>query len=729
MSFYSKGNAHRIPAMASKSCNALSSRDLFVPLSATVNTNLTNRTFSIVITAYCYFGTRININNIFHDMSINGQSVAAATVNAWVSATEPGKQIATLTINGDFNNEGKPSIAKATIPFSGSMTYYKDIGCTETKEMPFFNEIEVTVDDIEPHYTQPDTPVIDGITSLDDALLVDLHTTSFGEGGGKYLYVEYSKKSNFSTVKTSNQISTLSGTVRINNLQRNTTYYVRAVAANNGMSATGAPQSQATLAASELTKILPSGYKTFKFSGMNYLGGNANTLDTEIQCSYDGGQTWTTMFHSSAPVFEYSSQEVSGNIGDTILFRTQTTTASGVFTSGVQEATIPGTLCGYVTNIVPASGTQAAVSFTAKKSTASGNITATLYYRPYGMEEEWVSAGSVTMSRNQTKTITINDLIPNYAEYEVSLNFKDGSVEYDTEPVQFFTIPVQVHNDTCDSLDYLVQLICQTLNAIKQGNIAIYMNNDTKAWCEGEDGIPTVATIMSRVNRYMHTVGCLLCSMEGFLELLKESDTNQIFMGKLGWVDCDDEPIDGSVNPVLSKGIYDAIEELIRQVWHYMGNYDYFGKDLADLQSQTPSASGATGVVGDTVYTWNGSSWTSARAIPHEDFGVIHINSGKYAGQAYYWFVNDWNRLDANLDEIKARLDALESLVIVHSFDNQDYLINVQEYGLSDASYATLVPTSATRETVIILTQDIPANDYVEVITAESSGNYDVGGN
>lgn len=176
MSFYHKGNAHKISAMASKSCNAVSARDLYVPMQADVTVNTANRTFQVVVTAYCYFGTRINIENVFHDMTINGTAVSNATIDGWVK-DEPGKQIATLTINGTYNAEGKPNQSDFEIYLYGQMTYYKDVGCTETKDIPFSNVVVFQVDDIEPAYTQPATPVIDSVASLDDALLIDLHTT------------------------------------------------------------------------------------------------------------------------------------------------------------------------------------------------------------------------------------------------------------------------------------------------------------------------------------------------------------------------------------------------------------------------------------------------------------------------------------------------------------------------------------------------------------------------
>lgn len=727
-----KGKAHKIPAMASKSCNAVSPRDLYTPLEYIVSTDTTNRTFSVTFKAYCYFGTRINIQNIFHDMTINGTAVPNTTINAWVSADMPGRQIATLTVNGTYNYEGIPSQKEFDVSLFGQMTYYKDVGCTETKEIPFSNQVVFTIPNIEPYYTEPATPTITSVTSLDDALLIDVQTTSFGEGGGKYLFVEASKTSNFATVKTSNKISTLSGTVRISNLQKNTRYYLRAVAANNGMSAIGTTQQNVTLSASEITNMRPASDSAAVATGIVYNGAGYYAPTTKIQVSSDR-ETWTDVATNISDIA--FTKVVDADTGDTLFFRTVTTTTAGTYTSDAYEYTRPESgLWGYVTSIVPSGGTSAVVNFSTgcMSGAATGTIKTKVYYRPYGMEEEWVLAGTHSSANPSAGSVTITGLNPNYAEYEVSLNVTRGQLEYDSDPVQFFTIPVSVHNDTCDSLDYLVQLICQSLNAIRQGNITIYMNDDTKTWCEGEDGVPTLASIMSRINRYMHTVGCLLCSMEGFLELLKEANSTQVFMGKLGWVDCDEEPLDGSVNPVLSKGIYDAIEDLIHQVWHYVGSYDFFAYNPLELNAQSGTAVNQTAVMGNKKYKWNGSSWVEDGTPIMENFGVIHINNGRYEDKAFYWFVNDWNRLDADTEEIEQRLDALEAITTVQwtsiSLGSEPCLINLQPYGKTDAEYSALVPTDATRETVILLTEAEPPTDDVDIIVAESTGNYRIGG-
>lgn len=738
MSFYHKGNPHKIAAMASKSCNAVSSRDLYVPLTATVTVNEQARTFSVEVIATCYFGTRINIQNTFSDMVLNGQSVEDKTINAWVSQDEPGKEIARTTFNGTFNYEGEPSIRNAMVHFTGKMTFYKDVGCTQTNEIVFENEVSVPIANIDPYYTQPAVPTIDAVTSLDTALLVDVSTASFGEGGGKYLYVEASKTNDFEIVKTSTPISELHGTCRVPNLQRNTKYYIRAVCANNGLISYGQPQEAYTIATNMMSDIYSTGSSSIH-AKVTVLGANDNAASTDVYLGHRDEETGEISWALKTTVEGISVFNVILTAGaaasyEEFYLKATTTTSAGSFTSPFYSVQNPYCWGGsanrtyaYISDITSLSSTSVRVQVIGRSSRPP--YTLAVYYRPVGMEEEWVKAGEVrkTSTGEASANFTIAGLVPNYAEYEViavlttEYEYQGEIIEYTSTEKQFFTIPTQVSNDTCDSLDYMVQLICQTYNAIKQGNITIYMNDDTKQWCEGEDGVPTLASIMSRINRYMHAVGCVLCSMDGFIELLKESEPNQVFMGQMGWVDCDDAPVDGSIYPVLSDGVHAAIDELIRQVWHYMGDYDYFARNPLELNAQSGTATGQTAVMDDKVYTWNGSSWVSARDIPHEDFGVIHINSGRYADHAFYWFVNDWNRLDADTDEIEARLEALESLKVVQSIDGLQYKIALADSNLTKTQINALIPTDATMDTVIVLTD--PALEDETQVTILEGGN------
>lgn len=752
MSFYSKGNAHKIAAMASKSCNAVSARDLYVPITVedpVITSDAQGyRHYSLTVKATCYFGTRIGIENTFMNMTLGGQSVPNKLVDAYVKGTEPGYQIATITITGDYSDEGIADNPIINVTFSGEMDYYSDVGCTKHKTIPFFNEVEVVMPTIEPYYTAPDAPTIESVTSLDSGFYVNVATTSYGRGGGAIMYVEASKTSDFANVKTSTVINSLTGTVLLSNLQKNTNYYLRVKAANNGLSTTGEVEEHVTLASSQIMRTFQqyytgSGNPIETVVGLTFLGGQARGVNVTIQYS-ENGTTWNTAATTfeGVPQWQKNTINNSGTVPKRVYFRVKTeTSGAGVHYSEPVIADIPAknSVCGYMDSVV-LNGNQ--ITFTyhtnGKKpegGTSNEHTLSTFYIRQAGYEGEWIELGTAddwgVLGYTRTKTFTINDVLNNYVEYEAVIDIVGvtSGEEFTTTTWSLFSIPTQVHNDTCDSLDYLVQLICQSLNAIRQGNITVYMNDDTKKWCEGEDGVPTLASIMSRVNRYMHTVGCILCSMEGFLELMKDADTNQVFMGQLGWVDIDEEPLDGSMNPVFSGGVYDAVEDVIRQVWHYAGEYDYFAYNPLELNAQSGTAVNQTAVMGNKKYKWNGSSWVEDGEPVMENFGVIHINAGRHADEAFYWFVDDWNRLDADTTEIEARLDALESLAVVHSYDNQDYLINVQSFGLTDAQYAANVPTDSTRETIILLTEAANTGLDVDVIVAESSGNYNLGGN
>lgn len=742
MSFYHKGNAHRISAMASKSCNAVSARDLYVPLTATVDIDENARTFTVTVVASCYFGTRINIQNIFHDMTLNGQRVNNKTINAWVSQDEPGKEIARLVINGTYNYEGKPSTKTFSIPIEGSMTYYQDVGCTKTSERTFSNTVVFQIEDIDPYYTQPATPTITGATSLDTALLVDAETTSFGEGGGRFLYVEACKEQDFSgTIKSSTPADTLTATCRVPNLQRNNKYYIRAVCANNGLISYGQVQEAYTLAASEVTDAW---YLGSLKAIITVMGGNDVPVTTDVYVGFRRASDGHIDFNKRREVegvgkFTLSNLPVGVTAGyDELYVKLVSRTASGSYASPVftvQNPTFWGTsriVAGRIVSITSLSSTSVRIRAEARSSLSPFKMA--VYYRPVGLEEEWVKAGEATktsVNTNVTADFTVSNLIPNYAEYEaicvVTATYQGEEQEYTSPEKNFYTIPTSVSNDTCESLDFMVQLICQTYNAIKQGNITIYMNDDTKEWCEGEDGIPTLAAIMSRINRFMHSVGCILCSMEGFIELLKESEPNQVFMGQMGWVDCDDEPIDGSVNPVISDGIYQAIDELVHQVWHYAGDYDYFAYNPLELNAQSGTATGQTAVMGNKKYKWNGSSWVEDGEPVMENFGVIHINSGRHADKAYYWFVDDWNRLDADTAEIEERLDNLESLNVVKSFDTGNYKVatfaDTGDVSTNITQINQAIPTDVERDTIIIITQPERQDETHLVVYDDGDGN------
>ena len=81
--------------------------------------------------------------------------------------------------------------------------------------------------------------------------------------------------------------------------------------------------------------------------------------------------------------------------------------------------------------------------------------------------------------------------------------------------VEYTTVECgNVYNCMCDNLFYMVELICQELNMIKNGEKTIYANCQTKKLCDPYSMNPTWESILSRILRYSQAVVCLLCSMD-----------------------------------------------------------------------------------------------------------------------------------------------------------------------------------------------------------------------
>lgn len=711
---YNKGNSHKIQSMASKSCNGVNQRNLYAPLTA--NYSISGRNYTITVSLACYFGTRININNSFSNIIINGTNRNNKTINGWVSQEEPGVQIASLSISGSFNADGSADIPTRVIEASGTMTYYSDVACHTQKTINFSNSVELNISPIAPSYTSPSTPVLTNVVYGAGFITGTVSTESFGEGGGKFLSVEVSRD-NFSTVYAeSNIITDLSGNFKIPNLPYNWECKIRGKACNNGLCATSSPTTGHTIAASEIYSAFASyasNHLYLSVSGLVFGGSQDGNPVTYIDYSSDLSN-WSEADSTSSLDNFSSNVSLSWDQEDErVYIRTRTVDGSFSYTSGYIDVSVGdrNSLWGYIDSIVPSVNT-AQINMVIN-SPSSNNVTAKIYIRLAGIEEEWSQIGQTTIAggSNVNLTYTISNLNQNNYEYEVSVelaqSISGSTVKYNTDPKTFYTIPYAMNNNTCDSISYMADLICQSLEAIKHGNISLFMNNDTKKWCEmDDDDTPTIASMMSRVARFLHAISCLLCTMEGFEQVSQNSSSSQVFMGKLGWTEIDDEVTDGSKNPVFSNAIKIAIDNLVSSVWHYVGDYDYFGYDLADLQSQQGTANNQEGIVGNQKYKWNGTSWANPTTVTNENFGVIHIKYGTHADKGYYWFKNGWDRLDADTSEIEDRIEVLEETKTVGSIDSSEYILAIVPSSWSDAQIIANVPTNVTKNTIVIVKED-----------------------
>ena len=246
----------------------------------------------------------------------------------------------------------------------------------------------------------------------------------------------------------------------------------------------------------------------------------------------------------------------------------------------------------------------------------------------------------------------------------------------------------------------------QIMGDISTGIMTIYANDDSK--CDDNDD-PTIASILSRIYRLSQAFTCILCQYDPTLSnMLLAGTYPQVLMGKQtssgypGWVTPDSTPTENSSNLVTSGGIYTAIQNAILSVWHMWdkgddGSFAYFVTAVGDLPT-SGLTSGDYAIVytessgTNAIYQWNGSSWVLQETITQanmENFAVINIENGDYAGEGLYWFESGWNLLNASLKELEDRLTALETAVdsSVQAIDSDSvYKIGVRStYALADA--------------------------------------------
>lgn len=286
-----------------------------------------------------------------------------------------------------------------------------------------------------------------------------------------------------------------------------------------------------------------------------------------------------------------------------------------------------------------------------------------VFYRiKNGFDDKWQwSAMYASDQASGTNCITLVDLVPNQTVYEcfVRATGCDG-VSWDSPLAEFITpLLKQPYNNNCDTLTYMVELICQALEAIKHGNKTIYANAASKEKCDPYSDNPTLSTLWSRFLRWGAGSACLLCDMVDFL--VKSGKKNQYFVGEVGWVDIiqklEDEYDDENGQLLVSSGaVYDKIQEKLHEVWHFHGSVDYI---VDDLKSIPDGALIVLNLADNKVYELVDGKWSVSTSVEQpDDFAVYHVNyesSTKGLGtvqaeSAWYYWQDTWNNLDFNLD-------------------------------------------------------------------------------
>lgn len=694
---YNKGNAHRIASMAYLACESVSPRDAYLPMSAEYS--VSGRSYTITAYIYAAFSDRMNLYLTYKNTTIGGNNKGNILVNGWVS-TDPGYLLATQTFTGTFDDNGVPNQRTWNIGGSAHIDVWNNVGCTTYTGYNLSNSVSLTIDNIAPSYTPPATPSATAVSATDTRIMGTMSVSDFGVGGSNALYVQASKTNFGTVVATSNSLSARSGNYTLTNLFPNTKYYIKPVASNAGYTTTGTVINKVTLASSSISNVDPIDSETISVSFLVNNGGAVYNPTTYIDISTDG-TNWDEEGSSTSK--STGSFVVDGLTENTNYYlRLRTVTTAGTFTSAIQEFKTPSHVIGSIVDMV-VNGENVDVTVTAT-SDACDQINAKIYYRIAGMEEPWGDYAETNFESGETATVSISGLVANYVDYELYAKFTDCADHvYDSDIKTFTTVPGDIENRTCESLNIMAQYVCQSLKAIKEGNLKVMANNDTKKWCEeDDDDTPTHASIYSRIQRFMHGIGCVVCSMEGFLELNKASSPNQVFMGKIGWTDMATEAVEGSQVLIDSDAAKRAIDDLIHRVWHFVDKFEYFAVDMADLTAQTGMEEDDVAIIGNNTYKWNGSAWIDGNLVVAENFGVIHIKKGKYADQAFYWFVDSWNRLNLDLSEIEERLSRIDGS-FMQSFDGEGYNMAIVGSEWPEGLINYYVPTSATKDTVVVV--------------------------
>lgn len=289
--------------------------------------------------------------------------------------------------------------------------------------------------------------------------------------------------------------------------------------------------------------------------------------------------------------------------------------------------------------------------------------------------------------------------------------------------------------DNCEDLEGLVCLIKQGVDAVAGGGSMVIAAND-ESKC-GNDELPTLASMWSRILRWSQAVSCVLCAYDPYIAtLLKMGRYPQILMGAVQeggypqWVKPDEYPLEDSTKPVTSDGVIKAIQDALLGVWHPYEEYPHFtyfaqtingttdAQNLNNQTTATPPANGDTALVANdgthtsAVYTWNGSKWVFTKQLTEEDdnlknFAVTNILKGYYATKDVYYFdgggTPTWDVMDADLTELEKRLTELEKIFqqsVLGQEDGEEYVMTTRP----TLSAANSVACTAGKETIVLIT-------------------------
>lgn len=292
--------------------------------------------------------------------------------------------------------------------------------------------------------------------------------------------------------------------------------------------------------------------------------------------------------------------------------------------------------------------------------------------------------------------------------------------------------PIFINNVLCDNLMYLVELICQEWYALKDGErTKWYANEDTKAACKGDELDPTLHSILSRIYRFFGALDCLICNgLNDSFNHHKRGPAYSVYRSEGDdeyghWTLPDTVVTEGSTNLAYSYAVKNAIDEFVHSVYHYVGEYQYMVYKPSQLTSLLNVVNGDKAIVKvgadgtNQIYTYNGSTWDAGSLSDFDEFSLVHIDKPSEfttdygldveikAGSAWYWYNNNWNNLDAQIDEMVADLDELLNRNHVEKRDANETSIQFAVVQRNADESVTGLPASATKKTIYFVTEDM----------------------
>ena len=491
-------------------------------------------------------------------------------------------------------------------------------------------------------------------------------------------------------------------------LAPNTTYYAKATATNPGGTSTKTCQFT-TLASSAIL-----GYKNYDYQASALTvtidnGGDACDVSSVVYLRDKGADDWKQIYTTSetgtllVPIGDYTEY------GNEYEAKIESTNCAGTYHSTIFEFATPefSMVRSEITTTdskLDESGQSVDLSYCYRLYDVRGGDPETvirhrLEYRLKG-EEEW--------QLTDTKEVQGVDIDPSSIQYDYCSEepglicdsvyelrvwaemdmFGGMMVESGYSPIVEYRTPLcgNTYNCMCDNLFYMVELICQELNMVKNGEKTIYANCQTKKLCDPYSMNPTWESILSRILRYSQAVVCLLCSMDNMD--ISSGEDGEVYRasepGQYGyWEKLDTKTTEDSPTLISSGAVKTAINTYVKSVWHPIGVFNYFSDSLEDLSTEAPSPEeGQTAVVGTNAYKYTNGEWVIDEALTkniadNDPFGVISITDGTTnANKEYYIIDGEWSQMDFNQQEVNERLNAAEDILnkaVLNEYADEDF--------------------------------------------------------